>query len=217
MNNNKAKVIMFPKEKSKKVKSLQKQEAKRMYLSLSIFSVIAMSILIGEQINMSRRPQYIVAGSASRMDKLNRAIASAQPFDVVEDIQTGHNLVQNIDEHARGPASVGHVPSATDELRFGQLAGKYRITGEQSKISEIEYVESSDVSDRPIMIKNSEEFLVKNKNFLAVQFDHMEQDSSSSSAQAQVYKLFDKAGHPIGKAAFAFDNSGRFLSLKVQQ
>lgn len=217
MTDNTAKVIMFPKEKSKKVKSLQKQEAKKLFLSLSIFSVAVMAIVIGERINMSQRPQYVLAGSPDRMDRLNRAIASAQPLDVVEDIQSEHSLVRNIDQFSRTPAAIGKQPSAADELRFGQLAGKYRIAEMQSKINEIEYVDSSDITDRPIMLKNSAEFLAKNKDAFAVNFEKFEEDSSSASARAQVYKLFDKSGKAVGKAAFEFDHSGRFLSLKVQE
>jgi hypothetical protein len=75
-------------------------------------------------------------------------------------------------------------------------------------------VDSSDVTERPVLLKSSIDFLNKNKESFAIRFDHAE-ELSESSARLQVFKLFNHLGQTIGKASFEYDQSGRLLSLKI--
>jgi hypothetical protein len=213
------KLLSFPVEKSKKMTVLQKREAKKFALTLSIFSILVMAITLNEKMNLERRPQYIVGG-ADRIGQLNRAIASAQPLDFVEDVQGEHELIRKLNVlageefSAREPASLGVRPSRTDQLRYGQLAGKYRIAQDSERIKEIQYVDSSDVTDRPVTLPDAKNFLTENKDLFSVHFDKAEAELTES--KTQVFRLFDSNGQSVGRAAFEFDEAGHLLSLKVQ-
>jgi hypothetical protein len=214
------KLLSFPVEKSKKMTVLQKREAKKFALTLSIFSILVMAITLSEKMNLERRPQYAVAG-ADRIGQLNRAIASAHPLDFVEDVQGEHELIRKLNVlageqfSAREPASLGERPSRTDQLRYGQLAGKYRIAQDSERIKEIQYVDSSDVMDKPVTLPDAHSFLVENKDLFSIHFDKAE--SESSEAKTQVFRLFNNNGQSVGRAAFEFDENGHLLSLKVQE
>jgi hypothetical protein len=206
-----SKVLPFPKDKSKKMTALQRYEAKRLFLSFSLFSVIAVVIGVGQKMNTGR-PIYIVAGE--RTPQMNRAIASTEQMETVENIKWGYTVVNKLNEEERNPAAIGSSPNPVDQLRFGELAGKYRVVESLNRVHEIEYVDSTDVTDRPVQIRDRDAFLRQNKSVFHVSFDSTMIESKS--AQDEVYKLFNQKGGPVGKAAFHFDENGRFLSLKVQ-
>lgn len=216
------KVLAFPKEKTKRVHLLQKLEARRLFYSFSVFSVIVMAIVIGEKLNSLSRPQYVFAVNYDQNAKLNRAIASQENVEFIEDIRWGQKIVQHINESGidaradgnREPAAIGTSPDQYDQLRYGELAGKYRLTaGHGQKISEIEFVEAEQINEMPIHLRNREQFLTEHRNLLSIPFAKAEVEKSSS--QSEVYKLLSPQGHLLGKASFQLDENGRFLSLKV--
>jgi hypothetical protein len=195
----------------------QKKQVKKLALSFSILAIVVMALSLNEKINSANRPQYVLAGSPDRLDKLNRAIASAEPVDIVEDVRWEHDLVGKLDsvDH-RQPASLGQRPSQIDDLRFGELAGKYRISEKSSHIQEIEYVDSTDVADRPIFVRDRGGFLQDHNSLFFVKFESLKREPAST-AQSEIYRLFDKTGNPVGQAAFLLDDGGHFISLKVQE
>ncbi len=212
------KVLSFPKEKTKRVHLLQKLEARRLFYSFSVFSVIVMAIVIGEKLNSMSRPRYVFAVNYDQNAKFNRAVASQENVEFIEDIRWGQKIVQHLNESGidtnREPAAIGTSPDQYDQLRYGELAGKYRLTGTQGqKISEIEFVESEQVSETPIRLRNREKFLTEHRELLAIPFAKTEVEKSS--AQSEVYKLLSPQGQLLGKASFQMDESGRFISLKV--
>ena len=207
-------ILKFPREVSQTQRRLQKREARRFALSLSVLSVAVVALTLSENLNNRMRPTYIVAGSPEHISQINRAIASAQPFDIVEDIQAENRLATKISQLDRRPASLGQAPSALDQLRYGELAGKYRIAENSSHVREIEYVDSDDVSDRPILVKDRQAFLQANKAVMAVPFSSTKVQSVSE--QKEVFELLDQSGRLVGQADFTFDDSGRLLSMKVQ-
>lgn len=197
---------------ARKISVQQKKKNKRVLLSFLMFAIVVIAVTLSERINLDKRPQYILAGE--RIEKLNRAIASAQPLNFVEDVHWEHQLVHNLDRYeGRTPAAIGGQPSQMDQLRFGQLAGKYRISEISNMIHEIEYVESQDVSDRPVFLRDRESFLKEHRNLFIKSFEKIKLDASA--AQKEVYNLFDGTGKSVGKAAFLFDERGHFISLKV--
>jgi hypothetical protein len=198
--------------------SFPKKEAKRFMLSLSLLSLAVAALVLGERLNDQVRPAYILAGSPEKLQQINRAIASAQPYDLVEDIQWENDLAKRLSHLERAPAAVGHSPSQLDELRFGPLAGKYRISEESARISQIDYVDSPDVSDRPVFLRNRESFLKDYRELMSVGFAKVEfnERHAQSTYQIENYNLLDGNGKVMGSAAFQLDEIGRFLSLKVQ-
>ena len=206
------KLILFPRRQSNKVTVLQKREARRLALSLSVLSVLVLAVTLNERLHEDGRPQYIVAGS--KIEQLNRAIASAHPADMVESIRAEHELVDKINQIERVPASIGINPSKNDQFRYGSLEGKYRINESASKISEVEYVDSVDITDRPVLVRDSQQFLMENRDLFMVPFAKAEIDKKS--AKGEIFRLFDSQGLAVGRASFEFDSSGHLLSLKVQ-
>jgi len=193
----------------------QKREAKRLALIVAVMSVAVLSLTLNEKLHSDSRPQYVLAGSADKMNQLNRAIASAQPLNIIEDVQAEHDWVKKINEYDRRPSSIGERPSSADQFRYGQLAGKYRVSEKGNQVSEIEYIDSSDVSDRPIMVQSSHDFLIDNKEIFSVKFSKAEVDTKNP--KDEVFRLFNESGQVVGRAAFQFDDSGHLISLKVQE
>ena len=209
-----AKLLSFPKRASETQRRVQRREAKRFAMSLSVLSVAVVALILSENLNSRMHTTYILAGSPEHITKINRAIASAEPYDLVEDVLAEKKLAQKIGLLERNPGSIGQTPSALDQLRFGVLAGKYRITESSSHVRELEYVDSSDVTDRPVAIRDPQNFLVQNRDVFSVPFTStkviLEQDQKES------LRLLDSQGHPVGQADFNFDENGRLLSMKIQ-
>jgi len=75
------KVIPFPQARSKRVKALMKTEAQRLFLSMSLFSLILVAVFSNDHLMSSQRPVYLISDNTNplNVERLNRAIASAQP------------------------------------------------------------------------------------------------------------------------------------------
>ena len=204
-------VLKFPRQKMTRV---QKKEARRFALSLSILSVAVVALTLSENLSSKNRPTYISAGSSDRLSQINRAIASAQPYDLVEDVQWENELATKISSLSRRPSAIGQTPSALDQLRFGPLAGKYRIAESSARVREIEYVDSDDVSDKPVYVRDRQAFLQQNKSVLAVAFSSVKVEEKEGLKET--YSLLDPSGRKVGQAGFVLDENGRMISMKVQ-
>lgn len=216
-------VIHFPESKMKKAKKLQKAETKNSVLALSIVSLIMGALLFNESISRTVRPVYLISDNASQLDKLNRAIASAQPLNPFRDIEWEKSMAErlgqqpNLDE--RNPASVGKSASQVDQLRFGVLAGKYHMADQTGvateKIRDIEYVDSVDANDRPVFLE-PDKFLVNYRSLLSVNFESFDK-ANPSQTNVREYRLMNGQKKVVGTAAFTMDDDGRFISLKVRE
>lgn len=213
------KVVNFPKEKSKRARAYMKAEAKQVLMSLSLVSLFVGVILINDTVTRERTPIYIVSDNQSQSSDLNRAIASARPMNLFRDIEWEHDLAQKLGQEPaideRVPASVSRNLSSLDQLRYGPLAGKYsvvnRLFKDDPKILEITYVDSYDVSDRPVFL-NPEDFLTQYKDLVAVPFETYSLQEKSQSAET--FRLLDKTQKPTGTAVFQMDEDGRLLSVR---
>ena len=222
------KVILFPKEKSKRVQKARKADMQKLMLSLSLMSLVLMTVFITDQISRRERPTYIVSGSPDQIEKLNRAIASAQPMDIMRDIEWEHDLAKKLsDLNNRQPANAQQKVSALDQLRFGEFEGNYRFAmisdpqSNKSYVHEIEFVENDEIQSKPVLFKkNPVDFLNQYKQAFIVPFEKAEiepdQRRTASTEKNQTYKLLNSAGQKVGVAQFGFDNSGHLLKLKVQ-
>lgn len=219
------KVIPFPKEKSKKAWAMHKRDGQRLFLSMSLFSLILVAIFSSEQMMRLERPIYIVTntqGPAGLQD-LNRAIASAQPVNVFRDLEWEHKLAKRLgaDKAApeRAPASLSEKLTLMDDLRYGPLAGKYRIqasqTAENPRVSEIEYIDSSEVNDQPIHLGDTAGFLMKYRSLMNV--DYSRTDLAYQADGREVYQLFDQDERLVGRANVKVDSEGKFLGLSLER
>jgi len=226
-------VISFPENKSRKARSLERQGAQRAVLSFSLVSLMMGALLLNDSIGRSNATRYVVSDNTSSSDiqNLNRAIASAQPMNPFRDLEWEKKLAQRLSEDSlatRTPAAVGKGANTLEQLRFGVLAGKYRVvdqqqdhktkaqTSDQTKVQEISYSDSDDTNDRPVFL-NPETFLKDYGSLLAVDFSEFDQ-GTKKPAQSQVreYRLLGTGKKVVGTAAFTMNDEGRFISLKIR-
>lgn len=216
-------VIAFPEKRMKKVKKEQRVRATQAVLSLSLVTLMMGALLINDSLNRSQAPQYIVTDntSASDIQKLNRAIASAQPMNPFRDLEWEKKMAERLGQdslESRTPASVGKNATSIEQLRFGPLAGKYRLMDKAGaatpKLEEITYVDSAEVTDRPVYL-DPHQFLKDYGALLAVDFDLFDR-ANPSQGQIREYRLMDGSKKVVGTAAFIMDDEGRFISLKVR-
>lgn len=217
------KVIPFPKEKSKRVWALKKLEGQRLFLSMSLFSLILVAVFANEQMMRQERPVYVVTNmqGPDRLDALNRAIASAQPVNVFRDLEWEHQLAQRLGSKAaadRQPASVSQRVTLMDDLRYGPLAGKYRIRSIQSvdapKVAEIEYIDSSEITDKPIHLSDAQAFLMKYRSLMNVDFAQAKLAYQADGQQS--WQLIGQDQRLVGRAEIKYDSEGHFLGLAIK-
>ncbi len=212
-------VLPFPKEKSKRVRDRKRIEGQRLILILSLCSFILVAVFTNEQLMKNNRPIYLIADNSSHgLEQVNRAIASAQPMNMFRDVEWEHELAKRLADKAdRQPASISTKPTLLDHLRYGELAGKYHIlsSGDSSQVAEVEYIDSTEISDRPVRIKDREGFLLKYGKLLPIEFTKTALVETKDLVET--WSLISGQGKTVGKAKLRFDESGQFLGLKVQE
>jgi hypothetical protein len=216
------KILPFPEKKMKRQKRLQRAETRTAVISLSVASLLLGAVLLNDQLARSGKSSYLISDNSHGIQELNRAIASATPMNPFRDLEWEKQLADKLARNrafpaGREPSSIGHSVTSIDQLRFGTLAGKYRLedqTVESSvKIKQIDYVKSDDVSDRAVFV-NPEMFLKDYGSLLAVPFTFFDWANPGQN-DIREYRLMDSDKKVIGRAAFVFDDEGRFISLKV--
>lgn len=207
----------------KRVKKQQKKAAYHAVLSLSLVSLMLGALMINDSINRAQNPRYLVSDNTNSSDlqNLNRAIASAHPMNPFRDLEWEKKMADRLSKDQledRTPASIGRAVSSIEQLRFGPLAGKYRLLDKSiaqvTKLQEISYVESSEVNDRPVFL-DPQQFLKDYGSLLAVDFSMFDR-ANPSQHQIREYRLLNSSKQVVGTAAFIMDEEGRFISLKVR-
>ncbi|MCE3009351.1 MAG: hypothetical protein ACK5P6_12145 [Pseudobdellovibrionaceae bacterium] len=201
-----------------------KPEAQKVFLGIALIALVVSAVMTQEQKLNESRPFYMVSDSPDRLKDLNRAIASAQPMNLIEDVEWEHRLAQKLGKEnsleARNPASQSRGLSSADQLRYGTLAGKYSIVhklDEQTKdqkIFQIEYVTSSELNDRPVFLEPSE-FLSDFKAHFAISFASFKLESEK--AGQLVFQLQDQNQKSVGQAIFDTNDEGRFLKMRLSE
>jgi hypothetical protein len=159
--------------------------------------------------------------NASDLQNLNRAIASAHPMNPFRDLEWEKKMAKRLGQDPledRTPASIGKSVNSIEQLRFGPLAGKYRLLDRSiektTKVQEISYVESSEVNDKPVFI-DPQQFLKDYGSLLSVDFALFDR-ANPMQEQIREFRLLNNSKQVVGTAAFIMDDEGRFLSLKVR-
>lgn len=208
-------VINMPERKTSRAREFQSVDMKKAFLSLSLLSLIVMAVSLNDHWTSGQRNVYVISDSPGQLKQLNRAIASAQPHYLFRDVEWEHRLASRLANYdlKRAPAAVPAQKTEIDNLRYGVLAGKYRLQQEQSKISEIEYIDSIEQGDHPQDFSR-EQFLSQYKDLFVVPYDRSAMESHGENRE--IHRLFDKKGQAIGRAAFELDERGHVLSLKFE-
>lgn len=218
-------VIEMPQKKIQNGEFNDRAEAQKIFLSLALVALVVTTVMTHNQKLAADRPVYVIAGDGTDLRNLNRAIASADPGDFMSSLEIERKLAQKLREkdlgpEARIPASASGRVSPIEELRFGELAGKYAVTQRvlpnrvDALIERFEYVESSDIADRPLFVR-PKLFLQKYRDALAVPF--VEAKISAQSPREEIYSLFDEQSNPLGTAHFELNEEGRLLRFRVSE
>lgn len=204
----------------------KRSHLKRVFLSVALLVLTFVAVYTTDYFAQSQRPEYI--SDQSRIKDLNRAIASAQPMEMISDIDWEHRLAKRLGENDdRQPASVSQAAGLLDQLRYGELEGNYRFSLMGSNaIKEIEFVENMEMPTKPIFLREDPTvFLTKYREIFSVKFQRVQamndmaqpnaRSAASSESSHKIYQLFD-GEQVVGQAVFAFDTNGRLISIKIQ-
>lgn len=220
MNTEKSQVIPFPKSKSARVIMRKNRESRQAMTSLGVLSFVLVAVFLNEHVLSSGRPNYVVSdnSSSSSLSDLNRAIASSRPMNPLRDLEWEQGLAKKLastELKDRSPASFGRSVSSLDQIRFGTLAGKYRIgVDENEKLREIDYIESLDSGDRPQFVDRAD-FLRSYRSSMSIPFARFE--LAKADGTTEVYLLKNDADQVVGQAQFRVDDEGRFLHLGLSR
>ncbi len=184
-------------------------EQRKVLLSASLVSVIAVVSLTNQTL-MSRNETPLAS----------RFMASAQHIIKYDQGQLDwqKKLAKELAARPdRDIASLGHKPSAFEQLRFGFFEGKYAFQLEHGKIKAIDFVDSDFTSDRPKYITDKLEFLKQWQDLFWVTFSKIERESSGveNNLVRERYKLIT-GGSVVGYVQFLSDVHGRAHTIKFE-
>lgn len=224
MNN----VINLPEKKELKklarLKGLKDSELRQIVLSFITICLIVVSVMMNDSLLKDERSVYLVSDSPTsspiNVEKSTRILASAHPASQHQVIEWEQDLVKKLNKESFFEGTTlftGRAASVEDQLRYGVLAGKYRVekdVGNSNLISHIEYVVTSDVMGRPILLDRAA--LLKNyRDLFSVSFTSFKLVDAEKNMGKEVYHLLDSRKSTVGKISFEMDGEGRFISMSV--
>lgn len=213
-----SKIIQFPKNKSTRVLSRRKAESRQVLSFLSLVSLVLTALYFHDHVASQNRPVYVISDNNSS-NSYGRGLASFDMNDSLRDLDWEKSLAQRLsadEPFGRVPASFGRPSQGLDEIRFGALAGKYRIVSDaKEKIVSLRYTENLETADRPEFIER-EQFLRHYKNKMSIAYTKFELVPSSQPG-GEEYRLIGDEGEPVGHAIFKMDGDGRFISLDLRR
>ena len=214
-----SKVIKFPESKSKKAQELRKAEGRRVFLTLSMLSLVLVAVVLNDQVLTSYRPVYVISDNG-RTGRADRAIASDDDRQSItyRDLLWEKELAQRLAAaDGRQPAAVPQAISMLDQLRFGDLAGRYAFdvrpnSAGQSVVIGFIYKDPLSAGGEPINISDSGGFLMKYHQLFGGGYQSVFEKQSSTTSK--MFNLLDAKNQVVGEADFSFDSQGRLLQLQ---
>jgi hypothetical protein len=184
-------------------------EQRKVLLSASLVSVIALISLVNQTL-----------GLRGESTQSSRGIASSERFVKYDQsqLQWQKKLAKELALNTeRDVASLGHKPSAFEQLRFGFFEGKYAFQLEHGKIKAIDFVDSDFTNDRPKYINDKLGFLKQWKDQFSIGFNKVEKDSEGVDRELvrERYKLI-AGGETVGYVQFLSDVHGRAHAIKFE-
>lgn len=213
------KVLEFPAAKSENARAFMKADAQRLFLSMSLLSLILVAVISSDHLMRAQRPVYFVSDNIHDprvQQEMGRMIAEAQPINLLRDLEWEHSLARRLNTtEERLPAAVAQKITLLDDMKYGVLAGRYAVksSGEGKLVDEIRF-DSSVVSDRPILLNDAQNFLTKYRALMAIPYVQVE--LSSRQDGEQVWHLLNGEKQVVGRARVSFDGQGLFVSAKIE-
>lgn len=198
-------VIQFPKEKALRISLRDRTMQQRGMLVLSIFSVLAMTVISNQWLTRAHQSAGGGRGVASVPGVLGTSSAT--------NVKWEHELARELQ---RDQSRKGHLavrPTIKDELLFGSLEGRYGLTMSDGRIESLEFLNAQN-GDQPVSINDRGAFLGRYREAFAVDFASVGLSESTSSEETWNLVRDDKT--IVGKAHFKFDDSGRMVSVTIK-
>ena len=182
-------------------------------VSASLASVLILAT-VGNVFVLSKIDQQ--EGASPRM---GRGIASIEIQDSGETSGWFRELLRARADKlydSRKVASVAQKPSLMDQLRFGDLEGKYAVRVEDGALREIQFVNGEGSSDRPKYMDSTEDFLRRYQALHKIDFEEILKTRSAKMGTTEV-EVLELRAHGATKSMVEVtrDDSGRLMNLKI--
>lgn len=200
-NNN---VIEFPREKSLRIRFRDRSMQQRGVLVLSIFAVLAMTVVSNQWLT---RIQEGNVGGRSLASVPGMLGASA------ENVKWEHALARELSRDTTRKAHLAVKPTLKDELLYGSLEGRYGLKMTNGRIESLEFIEAHS-GHRPVLIQDRAAFLGRYAEAFSVSYASV--GMVESSGGLETWNLLDADKTIVGKAQLKLDESGRLVSLTVE-
>lgn len=184
-------------------------------VSASLASVVILATL-GNAFIFSSNPDSI-----ERTPSRGRGIASVEMSDSGEESGWFRNFLKSREGklyESRSVAAIAEKPSLMDQLRFGDLEGKYTVRVEAGELREIQFVDNDASSDRPKYVVQAQDFLKRYQPLHGIAFDEVRQTRSAQlgTSKVEVFEMLDDAAVK-GMVEVTTDESGRLMNLRILQ
>ena len=195
----------------------------RAAVSASLASVVVLAT-IGNFFLFSTgmQPQDLVQDNRGRnLRSVDRGIASIEVTDSGETKGWFRELLESRSQkiyEARKVASVGQKASLMDQLRFGDLEGKYAVRVEEGALREINFVDSESSQDRPKYLVSTHDFLSRYQALHKVKFDEVinSRVAQLGTTKVEVFEL-RSGGATTGLVEVTRDSAGRLIQLRIEE
>lgn len=189
-------------------------EGRKVVLTASIISILVVLSVFNQNI-FAPSKSATHQGREIACDSSSGFCPEVAPINTEWEYKLARQMAQNDTGAERDLSSIGQMPSALEQFRFGLLENKYRFNFSDGKISSIQFPETS--PDRPKYINERAEFLNKYSNLFSVSFKSTELALKETSGEnvKETYSLLDSDRKPAGQAVIVTDQYGRLISLDV--
>lgn len=191
-------------------------ELRQAICGLFLLALVVGIVALNDGVLGKQRESFISArNDRSPLEKLNRAIASAQPKEAFTDVNEEHALGEMLTEK-RDPASFGRAPSAVDRTIYKVFSQNYAVVREkvdgQNKVLELRFEDNMESPTRPMNISNVTEFLEKYKKVWAISFKkpipNSKQEDPTQGLASYTYNLKNEKNVTVGTAEITIKAGG---------
>lgn len=206
-------ILTFPVKKAKRVMRMQKQQAQKAVLSLSLLSIVFAVVFANEHILKANRTERIIAGGDSNF--VGRNVASAGNLDPMRDIEWEHSLAKRLAKNGlRGPASVAQKASPMDELKYGFFEGQYQFLSAKPNVTSIQF--SGSIGAQPKVVGAIPTFLTEHKSELGLSYKSIRKVASQDVFK-ETYELLNEQGRVGSKVEVSLDAQNGLLSMHIDK
>lgn len=197
-------VLQFPKEKALRISLRDRTMQQRGVLVLSIFSILAVTVMSNQWLTRVQES----SGGGRGLASVPGAMGSAS------NVKWEHELARELSRDQSRKVHLAVRPTLKDELIYGSLEGRYGMTLANGRIEGLEFLNTQGGSDSPVTIQDRAAFLSRYRDAFSVEYASVALSTSASGEE--VWNLVRDDKTIVGKAHFKLDESGRMVSFIVK-